>query len=169
MKKYLFLLVLLPLLLTGCASVTVTKITSENPYKEGVRFYRPWPYLLVTKGENGKLEAKTIYLPRINEEYCIKVNSGMGTVDSSFTLTDGWQLTVMGDKRDSKVPETIDSLAGVLAKVAPGGLLTLMQGTAGGKEPTGSVKPGLYRYDIDENSGFVTGFKEVCIFTDKKK
>ena len=90
MMKRFYLLTVLIFLMVSCASVEITRITPENPYKEGIRFYRPYPYLLVTKDKEGKnLESKIIYLPNKNEEYAIKVKSGIGTVDTKFTLEDG--------------------------------------------------------------------------------
>jgi nitrogen fixation protein len=159
MKNRFYLLSLI-FLMAGCAGVEVTEITSKNPYKEGVRFYRPWPYLLVTKDEDGKFQTKNIYLPKMNEEYVINVKSGMGTVEASFTLTDGWQLTQLGDKRDSKIPETIGAITG-----AATGLKTVLETTkAPGPAKAKSLpSPGLYRYEFD-NNGLVTGLIPVLQF-----
>ncbi len=109
------LLTLLIFLMVSCASVEITRITPENPYKEGIRFYRPYPYLLVTKDKEGKnLESKIIYLPNNNDEYSIKVKSGIGAVDTKFTLEDGWRLTQFGETRDSKTVEMVNALTGSL-------------------------------------------------------
>jgi hypothetical protein len=55
MKKRLYSLSLCIFLTIGCAGVEISKITPENPYKEGLRFYRPYPYVWVTKDKDGDL------------------------------------------------------------------------------------------------------------------
>ena len=61
MKKEFCLLSVIAILMTGCAGVEITKITPKNADKEGIRFYRPWPYLLVTEDANGKFQTQNIY------------------------------------------------------------------------------------------------------------
>jgi len=46
MKSFWFLIAAV-FLMTGCADVQVKKVTSDS--QEGIRFYRPHPYLLVTR------------------------------------------------------------------------------------------------------------------------
>lgn len=153
MKKRLRLMVVLAFLVTaGCAGVEIARVTDKNADTAGVRFYRPWPYLLVVKNPDGTLTAKTVYLPKTDEEYVIKVKSGLGTVNASFELVDGWQLIKLGDIRDSKVPETINALAGLTTSVS--GVITKAGVTPLRSEP---LPPGLYRFEFDEKTGFVKG------------
>jgi hypothetical protein len=35
-------------LLPGCAEFTVRRVTERDPYEEGVRFYRPAPYVSIS-------------------------------------------------------------------------------------------------------------------------
>ena len=118
MKKRLHLLTVLIFLMTGCAGVEIAKITSDNPYREGLRFYRPYPYLWVTKDKDGNLQGSILYLPNKNEEYVIRVKSGIGSVDAKFTLENGWNLTGLNEVRDSKTPEMITALTGSLKGLA---------------------------------------------------
>lgn len=152
MGRRLILLSASLFLLAGCAGVEVTRVKNGSD-NGGIRFYRPWPYLLVVPAANGGVEAKTVYLPRLDQEYSIKVKPGLGTVNGKFTLSDGWNLTDFGDTRDSKVPETIAALSG--AATAAGDL------KAAGAEV--SIPAGLYEYEIDERSGKVTGLKKISI------
>ena len=137
-------------LLTGCAGVEVNKLTAENPYQGGVRFYRPQVYLLVTKD----LEYKTLVLPNMTEEYVVRVRPGIGAVKTSVNLTDGWNLSSVGAEVDSKVPETITALTGVAGMI--------MKAAVGG-EPAEkpALKPGLYKIIYDPQKGGITGFQKV--------
>jgi len=151
MGKRLSLLAVSVFLIAGCAGVEITRV-KDNKDNGGIRFYRPWPYLLVIQTDKG-VEAKTVYLPKKDEEYSIKVKSGLGTVNGSFTLTDGWNLTQFGDSRDSKIPDTITALTGTATSVND------MKGLVGASE----LPPGLYKYLIDEKTGEVSGLERLPI------
>lgn len=162
MKNKFYLLSVIVFLMTGCAGVEITKITPKNADKEGIRFYRPWPYLLVAEDANGKFQTQNIYLPKTNEEYVISVKSGIGTSDVSVTLANGWQLTQYGEKRDSKIPETIGAITGaatVLEKT-----FEMLQAQA----PPPSLAAGLYRYEFDDN-GIVRGLTRVPVVQLREK
>ena len=161
MKNRFYLLSVLIFFMVGCAGVKITRLASPNDYKEGIRFYRSYPYVLISKTEaTGTLQAKTVFLPRMNEEYVINVRSGLGTVDASFDLVDGWNLTHFGDKRDSKIPDTITALTGTLKETA-----AILEKTVG---EIPALEPGLYRYsfDLGPESGFVDGLVPVLQFKD---
>lgn len=159
MKKRFGLLAVWMLLATaGCAGIEIAKVTDKNAGTGGVYFYRPWPYLLVVSSADGKVDSRVVYLPRINEEYVIKVHGGLGTVNATFDLTDGWQLTKMGDVRDSKIPETINALSGLATSVS--GIMMKAQGVELQAKP---LPPGLYRFEFDEKTGFVKGLVPVSL------
>lgn len=134
------MLALFSVLFSGCATVEITKIT-DSTYRDGLRFYRPEPYLLVTKDGQDKLQTSLIYLPNKKQEYALRTTVGIGTVDMSATLKDGWNLTDIGAKIDSKVPETIEAITGALKAAA-------------GRFQQTSLDPGLYRIDFDDTKGF---------------
>ena len=46
-KGWIFLLGLV--IIYSCAKVTVSPVDNDRPYTQGIRFYRPHPYLLVTE------------------------------------------------------------------------------------------------------------------------
>jgi nitrogen fixation protein len=97
----------------GCAHMEIKKITDSNPYTEGIRFFRPWPYIARSNTANGCIDT-LVYLPDHDDEYVIVVHSGLGTVDAKATLDDGWRLSSFGEIRDSKVPETLAQVAAVI-------------------------------------------------------
>lgn len=138
---------LLPALLfcAGCASVKVKHvgecgITSTS---EGVHFFRPRPYLLVSVQkkkdaagtESNEFSSSIVWLPDHSQEYVVQVESGWGSVDGSVELANGWMLSKFGAKSDSKGPETIAAISGLVKEAAAA---------------AGSAPPqGLYRIDID--------------------
>ncbi len=130
--------VLLCVLLSACATVQITKV-NDSTYKDGLRFYRPDLYLLVTKDKEENLQTTVISLPNKNEEYVLRTTAGIGAVEMSAKLEGGWNLTEIGSKIDSKVPETITALTGVAQ--AAGGIAALRSSLP--------LKPGLYRIEFD--------------------
>ena len=154
MRKRLYSLSLCIFLTIGCAGVEISKITPENPYKEGLRFYRPYPYVWVTKDKDGDLQGIIVWLPDRSEEYVIRVKSGIGSVDSKFTLQDGWNLTGLNETRDSKTPEMINALRGSLKDLT--GILK--------KAREEEFHPGLYMLLFDDQTGLINGLKPVVQF-----
>jgi hypothetical protein len=95
-----------------------------------------------------------MWLPNKNEEYAIKVKSGIGSVDVKFKLADGWNLTEFGEVRDSNIPETITALTGSLKDLK--GILELAK-----KE---ELHPGLYMLIFDNKTGLISDIKPVVQF-----
>ena len=136
--------------LGGCASVGVTRLSKDADYREGIRFYRPQPYLLVsTKGS--ERSAQVVWLPKKDEEYVLRVRSGLGAVDAKFALQDGWNLTEFGESRD---PQTGDILGGAI------GLAKTVEALAA---PPGSddLPPGLYAIEFDSATGLVRALRRI--------
>jgi hypothetical protein len=134
----------------GCASVAVTRLTKDADYREGIRFYRPQPYLLVsTKGSDRA--AQIVWLPKKDEEYVLRVRQGLGAVDAKFALQDGWNLTEFGESRD---PQTADFLGGAI------GLAKTVEALA--LPPSfGDLPPGLYGIEFDAATGLVRGIRRI--------
>jgi hypothetical protein len=157
MKKGVFLIVTMAFLLTGCAGVEVTKITPKNEKSaKGLRYYRPCPYLLVAQDVNdpSSLQLKTIYLPNIKENYAINMKSGLGALDATVNLTDGWLLTQYSDKTDTKIPETISAIGTISSDTIKAILEILTKRNGTDKEPI-AVIPGLYRFEFNDE-GVIT-------------
>ena len=154
------------LLLAACAEVKVTPIVAGDAKTPGVRFYRPEPYLLVTKetpkpaGDAAQPAAnpqptytvKLIWLPNYVVGYAINVTPGLGTSDTTIKLQDGWQLVELGSKIDPKVPETITAVSGLLKEAATAGIFSAQ----------GEMKPGLYRLEFDAD-GHVSSVNPVTM------
>jgi hypothetical protein len=155
-----FLIVLTcALLIYSCAGVNVTKITSGNQDEEGIRFYRPYPYLLVTPGKDS-IEYKILWLPKMDEEYAVSVKSGLGTTDYAITLENGWNLTAFNEKRDSKLEELITSAFGNITGLINAPSRFREQGETEKK----NILPGLYAFvyaDKGPNKGLVIGLRKI--------
>jgi hypothetical protein len=116
--KILIYLFTISLLLVNCATVKITKLEKDQKYEEGLRFYRPAYYLMVYEDEKGRIKNTILTLPDKSQEYVIRYTPGLGSADIKATLEGGWNLTQYGTTLDSKVPETISSVSGLITALA---------------------------------------------------
>jgi len=161
--KKIWLLLLSLMVIGGCAKVKISPVDQDHPYTEGIRFYRPHPYLLVTEKsakEDRILEGSIIYLPQKNEEYVIGVQSGIGKVDAKFKLEHGWRLTDFGEVRDSRAPETIDAFSDILLKTDE---IFVKSIAPQEQKQEKKLTPGLWRFEFDQN-GYVKDLIKVIEF-----
>ena len=160
-KACIFLLSLM--IICSCAKVTVSPVDQNSPYSEGIRFYRPHPYLLVTEklaSQGRTLEGNIIYLPQMKEEYVIDVKSGIGKVDAKFKLEHGWRLTDFGEVRDSKAPEMIEAFSDLLPEMND----LFVKSIAPAKQmQEKKLAPGLWRFEFDQN-GYVKDLIKIIEF-----
>ena len=108
-------IVLFPLVLTACATTTVTK--NPDDCDRGIRYYRPKPYLLIQPADHRSDEFVSIslqYLPDFSEEYSIRVRAGLGINETNIALKDGWNLTQISQKLDSQFDESLEAVAAVI-------------------------------------------------------
>jgi hypothetical protein len=124
--------------------LSVVRIADHADTKtEGLRYYRPWPYLMVSETKDGEgLEFKIVYLPDLSQEYAVQVRAGFGTVDFKPTLENGWNLVAVDAKVDSRTKEVMEAAAGLIgagAKLA-----------AGSRARDSGLRPGIYRFIVDE-------------------
>lgn len=90
-------------LLSGCAHL-------DFGNGKGLTYYDPKPYLFVTISKDCAATATVIMLPGKVEK--VKFDSGYGSADFSIGLSNG-MITSVNQKTDTKIPETITSLAGL--------------------------------------------------------
>lgn len=134
----------------GCARVSVKPLTKENA--PGVRFYEGAPHLFVSKQtKDGKEEytSQVVYLPNFKRGFTIQTHPGLGSVESGIKLANGWQLSELGVKSDSKIPETIEAVTGLISALSPA------KAAAGSN--ASALEPGLYRIEFDASTGATTG------------
>lgn len=163
MKPY-FLPLAAACLSSGCASVMVER---AKPESEGVRFYRPDMYVLVSYEVTDQcvvnVKKTFLPLPNKNEEYVIRARAGIGSVTFKPTLEQGWNLTGFEATADSKVSETITALAALITAVRPQSEATLTdkkrEDDCATKVKDVKPRPGLYR--LEYTNGQVSGFTHV--------
>ncbi|MHB8789652.1 MAG: hypothetical protein ACYDBT_07200 [Desulfobulbaceae bacterium] len=105
-------------LLSGCAGVTFySESTLDN--KTGIPIYAPKPYLLVarTGAKDKPLEVSIVYLNDPNKVIYAKPHSGLGSSNLTLALANG-QMTSFGQQTDTKVPELIAALGGLITSSA---------------------------------------------------
>ena len=100
------------------------------------------------------LQSQIIWLPKTDEQYAVSIKPGWGTVDGSIQLQNGWMLTTLGSKTDSKVPETISAMSGLITNIAKAAVPGAKAVVPGGGE-VNVLKPGLYRIEFSSD-GYVS-------------
>jgi hypothetical protein len=155
-------LLLLPCLVLGiaCAGVSVERIRSDADYRGGVRFYRPQPYLLVTDAK-GAIETSIVYLPKISEEYALRVRPGLNGVDAKAAFDQGWNLTSLGDARTNGAAEILTAVGGLARSAAA------LEGVLA--EPSAPLAPGLYAIEFDPVTGLARSLRRVNLAVENAK
>lgn len=89
----------------------------------GLKFYHSKPYLLVERNPQKEIKIKSsiIYLPDLENPTYAKIKPGLGSADLKIDLENGI-LKSYGLVTDTKIPETLTSVAGALAStgIIPG-------------------------------------------------
>ncbi len=106
---------------SGCAGVSfysdpgLTKST-------GIPVYAPKPYLLVarTGAKDKPVDVSIVYLNDTAKVVYAKPQSGFGSAKLSLALSNG-QMTSFGQETDTKIPELIASLSGMITAQAGAG------------------------------------------------
>lgn len=102
--------------LSGCAGLTFGPESTT-----ALTYYDPKPYLFISTNADCVSTATIISIPEKRKG--VSFHSGYGSADLSVTLTGG-MITSVGQKTDSKIPETLSSVASLataigLARKAP--------------------------------------------------
>jgi hypothetical protein len=148
---YLILVSSLIIGIPACSSIEIRPLTAQESDRQvtGLRFYRPQAYIAISEDDKGNCTTKIQYLPDYRQEYVMIPHYRLGTVSFKPTLSDGWNLTAIDAAVDTKIPDTITAMTGVMQKAAA---------IAQAYIPTGQVYgihigerlygPGLYRIDL---------------------
>lgn len=100
--------------ISGCAGVSFYSDPGLKN-KTGIPVYAPKPYLLVarTGAKDKPVEVSVIYLNDTSKVIYAKPQSGLGSAKLTLALTNG-QMTSFGQDTDTKVPELITALSGMV-------------------------------------------------------
>lgn len=109
---------LLMLLLSACTTtMDVKHVTDKNDDVEGIRYFLPRPYLLVSPAADGTITVETVYLPDLSEQYAITTKSIVAKHKLSVELDDHGFLKSFGTTSDSTdLAKTSIEQAGALQK-----------------------------------------------------
>ncbi|MBB3181978.1 hypothetical protein [Variovorax sp. Sphag1AA] len=105
-------------LLTGCAGVDFYS-DADLSKKTGIPIYGAKPYVLVSRTQNKDkpVEVSIQYLTDRSQVIYANPRSGFGSSDLKLTLDHG-QLTQFGQITDTKIPELITAVSGLLTSRA---------------------------------------------------
>jgi len=120
--------------LTGCAGLS---FGPESP--TSLTYYDSRPYLFITTTPDCVSAATVISVPGAKRG--VTFNSGYGTADLSLNLSGG-MITSVGQKTDTKIPETIGAVATLATAV--GGLARSTSNKADGGCPPSAT---LYKIE----------------------
>lgn len=100
--------------LSGCAGVTFYSDATLTK-QTGIPIYAPKPYLLVARTESTDkpVEVSIVYLNDPQRVIYADPRSGFGSSNLTLALANG-QMTAFGQQTDTKIPELINSLSGLL-------------------------------------------------------
>jgi len=118
--------------LTGCAGLTFGPESTN-----ALTYYDPKPYLFISTTADCVSTATIISIPEAKRG--VTFNSGYGTADLSVTLSGG-MITSVGQKTDTKIPETLSSVASLATAL----------GVARATKVEGACSPGAKLYNIDK-------------------
>lgn len=104
--------------LSGCASIKFYSTPDMGPKSEvGLKVYYPKPYLLVARDGTAKVTSVTlIYMPDLANPVYARTRSGYGSANLTLAFSTG-MLTSLGQQTDTKIPESLTSVGGLLSSV----------------------------------------------------
>lgn len=112
MKYIIYLALTLSIsFISGCASI-------DFDSNDGLTYYEPKPYLFVSKTDKCVSTATVINVPGIKKTMEFKSGYGASELSASFANN---MVTSIGQKNDSKIPETITSIASLAGAFAING------------------------------------------------
>lgn len=97
---------------TGCSRLSFYP-DPEMTNEVGLKAYYPKPYVLVARDGTAKVTSvSVVYLPDLEHPVYAKAHSGYGSANLTLALSNG-VITSFGQQTDTKIPETVTSLAGL--------------------------------------------------------
>jgi hypothetical protein len=106
-------------LVLSCANVTFHS-DAELKKETGLKYYTAKPYLLIgpTGNKDAPMKAEIISLPDLENPTYAKYHPGWGSHHFSLAVTANGNLSSYGQTTDSKGPETIAALSGLVTAAA---------------------------------------------------
>lgn len=101
-------------LLAGCTRVVVTRVDTGN--EEGLRYYLPQSFLVVTPQEDGTIETHVEYVADRSQAYAVTATSYLATHNLVVKLNQGLLTEVSLTKDTSAVAAEVAKAAGEIQK-----------------------------------------------------
>ena len=100
--------------LVSCAGVKIYK-DEDMKTEAGIKYYHSKPFLLIERFPQKDVAQKVsvIYLPDLAHPYFVKIKNGIGSNDLKIAFEED-SISSFGLVTDTKIPETITSLTGLL-------------------------------------------------------
>lgn len=132
--------IIFSLLLASCANVTFHS-DAELKKETGLKYYTAKPYLLIgpTGNKDAPMKAEIISLPDLENPTYAKYHPGWGSHQFSLAVFSNGNLSSYGQTADSKGPETIAALSGLVTAAATMG--STAGAAAGAPAVAGAVGP----------------------------
>ncbi|HEY2775029.1 MAG TPA: hypothetical protein VGK20_13360 [Candidatus Binatia bacterium] len=140
MRQVQLLAMLVATALCGCAGID---FDSTGP---GLTYYEPRPYLFVTTTRECVSTATVISIP--DRKKTMKFRSGYGSSDLSATFSGG-MVTAVGQKVDTKIPETITAVSSLATAAGGLGLMEAGKPAPGSKPKAAECTPAARLYAIE--------------------
>lgn len=160
MKNPISAAILIPVIfsLSSCTSV---KFFSDPELSEntGLRFYSAKPYLLVERNSDKEKSAGTtlIWLPDLANPQYLVLKPGFGDSELKLAFANG-SLSSYGITADSRIPETISSLATLVSKSSDA-VKNLGIPSVAGQEPVPEAPFDLYEIIISKDGSILKKVK----------
>lgn len=104
--------------------VQTTKKTTTTTRLDGTKIQVVEEATGGSSAASGKLDSEKtvyahqiVYLPDRCNQYGLRISRGIGTLNSTIELEDGWKFTGADLKTDSKTPETIEAIGRPIAEI----------------------------------------------------
>lgn len=104
---------------TAQPKITKTTSTTKEDGKETKKDTTTTENVLPKQDGAPTYAMQIVYLPDLKTKAYIKLNPTLGSAEVSINLEDGWKLTSLNIKSDSKTAETIGAIGAVVGAAAP--------------------------------------------------
>jgi hypothetical protein len=113
MQRLVFLF-LTVLVLNGCATVKFYD-DANLVHRTGIKYFDPKPYLMISHKAKDQTDIQVVYLPDVTSPHYAYFSPGLGTHEFTLSVSNGI-LSSYGQKADTKIPELITSMTGLLGE-----------------------------------------------------
>jgi len=149
------------LLLQGCAGISTKPFMGADDKQEGIRFYEPTPFLIVTN-----LKTQTVMIPNPKRGVAINFKTWLAKHKAEIKAEQGSLTSLSSDADATAIPEGIITLMQTLGEKALDAAIAAAKSGAGaaamGDSVDGTItnKEGIYEFKFDKDGNFVGLIKQ---------